>query len=353
MYKILAINPGSTSTKVALYEDETKLVQKNLEHTPEELGSGPIPGQKSYRMGRVLEFLAENNIKVSDLSVVVGRGGILPPVKSGAYLVDDTLIDVLTNRPVAPHASNLGGLIAAEIAKQAGVNAYIYDSIAVDELNEMAHLSGTPLITRTSHFHALNSRACAMYVANKLGKSYDEMNFIVVHMGGGISSSAHCKGVVIDVNCDDEGTFSPQRAGRVNGRELVDLCYSGRFTHKEMQKQLRGNGGAMAYLGTDDMRKVYDMVTSGDKFAETVYNAMAYQIAKDIGNLSTTMYGEVDRIILTGSVAYSDVFNGLIRDRVEWIAPVEVIPGEKEMDALAGGALRVLRGEEKYNVFTE
>ena len=351
MYKILVINPGSTSTKVALYEDETKLVQKNLEHTPEELGSGPIPSQKGYRTEKVLDFLAENGVQVTDLAAVVGRGGILPPVRSGAYLVDDNLVDVLTNRPVAPHASNLGGLIAADIAKQAGVNAYIYDSVAVDELSEMAHLSGTPLITRTSHSHALNSRACAMYIARQLGGRYEDMNFIVVHMGGGISSSAHCKGTLIDINCDDEGTFSPQRAGRVNSRELVDLCYSGQFTQKEMQKKLRGEGGLIAYLGTDDVRVVMQRIEDGDTFAATVLDAMAYQIAKDIGCLATTLYGKVDRIILTGSIAYSDKFDDMIRERVEWIAPVVTVPGEKEMDALAGGALRVLRGEEQYRVF--
>ena len=353
MYKILAINPGSTSTKVALYEDTTKLVQKNLEHTPEELGDGPIPSQKGYRTGKVLEFLEENGVKVTDLAAVVGRGGILPPVKSGAYIVDDTLVDILTNRPVAPHASNLGGLIAADIAKQAGVNAYIYDSVAVDEMNEMAHLSGTPLLPRLCHFHALNSRACAMYAAAEQGKKYEDMNIIVVHMGGGISSSAHCHGKVIDITSDDEGTFSPQRAGRVNTRALVDLCYSGKYTQKELQKQLRGGGGFLAYLGTDDMRVVQAREAEGDEYAKTVRQAMAYQIAKDVGALATTMDGKVDLIILTGSIAYSESFVDLVRGHVEWIAPVMAIPGEKEMDALAGGALRVLLGEEQYHTFVE
>lgn len=352
MYRILVINPGSTSTKVAVFEDETKLCGQTIEHTVEELGDLAINDQTELRQKAVLDFLARQNVDVKTLSAVVGRGGILPPVKSGAYLVDEHLIDALKHRST-PHASNLGGVIASEIAAQAGVNAYIYDSIAVDELDEMAHLSGTPLVRRTSHFHALNSRAMAIEYAKSQGRRYQDMNFIVAHMGGGISTSAHCKGRIVDMTADDEGTFSPTRSGRVHTRILVDLCFSGSYTRKQLQTLLRGKGGIFAYLGTEDAREVEKRIAQGDEYAEMIYRGMAYQIAKDIGSLSTVLKGQVDAIILTGGVAYSKMLTGWIEEQTSFLAPVAVLPGEHEMEALSQGAIRVLKGEEEARRFTD
>lgn len=352
MYRILVINPGSTTTKVAVFEDETKLCGETIEHTVEELGDLAINDQTQLRQNAVLDFLARNQVEVESLSAVVGRGGILPPVKSGAYLVDENLVDALKRRST-PHASNLGGVIAAEVAAQAGAPAYIYDSIAVDEMDEMTHLSGTPLVRRTSHFHALNSRAMAIEYAKSQGRRYQDMNFIVAHMGGGISTSAHCRGRIVDVTADDEGTFSPTRAGRVHTRILVDLCFSGEYSRKELQSLLRGKGGMFAYLGTEDARETEKRIAQGDEYAEMVYQAMACQVAKDIGSLATVLKGDVDAIILTGGVAYSSLFTGMIAERVSFLAPVAVLPGEHEMEALAQGAIRVLKGEEEARRFTD
>lgn len=352
MYQILVINPGSTSTKIAVFDDETKVCGTNIEHTPEELGDLSILEQAPMRKTAILSFLAAQNIDITGLSAVVGRGGILPPVQSGAYLVDEKMIAALKHL-ATPHASNLGGLIAAEIAAQANVNAYIYDSIAVDEMDEIAHLSGTPLVRRTSHFHALNSRAMAIEYAKSIGKSYSDLNLIVAHMGGGVSTSAHCRGKVIDVTADDEGTFSPTRAGRVHTRILVDICFSGKYQQKELQSLLRGKGGLVAYLGTSDAREVEKRILAGDQYAETVYRGMAYQICKDIGSLAASLSGNVDAIILTGGVAYSDMLTGWIRERVSFLAPVVTLPGEHEMEALSQGAIRVLRGEETAKRFVE
>lgn len=352
MDRILVINPGSTSTKVAVFEDEKKLCGENIEHTVEDLGDLAILEQGPMRKTAVLDFLNRQGISLDSLSAVVGRVGVLPPVKSGAYLVDENLIDALKHKST-PHASNLGGIIAAEIAGQAGVNAYIYDSIAVDEMDEMAHLSGTPLVRRTSHFHALNSRAMAIEYAKSQGKNYKDLNLIVAHMGGGISTSAHCKGNIIDMTADDEGTFSPTRAGRVHTRILVDLCFSGTYARKEMQTLLRGKGGLFAYLGTADAREVEKRIAEGDEYAEMVYRGMAYQIGKDIGSLATVLKGEVDAIILTGGVAYSKMLTGWVKEQVSFLAPVVVLPGEHEMEALSQGVIRVLRGEETAQTFTD
>ncbi len=351
MYRILVINPGSTTTKVAVFEDEKRLCGENIEHTVEELGELAILEQGPMRKRAILDFLKRQGIDVKSLSAVVGRGGVLPPVKSGAYLVDENLIDALKYKST-PHASNLGGIIAAEVAGQAGVNAYIYDSIAVDEMDEMTHLSGTPLVRRTSHFHALNSRAMAIEYAKTQGKRYQDMNLIVAHMGGGISTSAHCKGKIVDMTADDEGTFSPTRSGRVHTRILVDMCFSGTYARKEMQTLLRGKGGLFAYLGTADAREVEQRIVQGDQYAEMVYRGMAYQVAKDIGSLATVMKGAVDAIVLTGGVAYSGMFTGWIEEQVSFLAPVAVLPGEHEMEALSLGVLRVLRGEETAQLFT-
>ena len=278
---------------------------------------------------------------------------MLPPVKSGAYRVNDIMVDRLKNRPVFEHASNLGALIAYEVANITDIPAYIYDSVRVDELEDIARISGMPDIPRTSTNHVLNSRAMAMKVAKKYGKNYDEINCIVAHLGGGISINVQEKGKMIDIISDDEGTFSPERAGRVPCKGLIDLCYSGKYDEKTMHKKLRGNGGLKAYLNTHDAREVEKRIENGDKYAELVYEAMAYQVAKGIGELATVVEGNIDYIIITGGIAYSKTFTDWIIKRVKFIAPIEIMPGENEMESLALGTLRVLRGEEEANEYME
>ncbi|HHV26323.1 MAG TPA: butyrate kinase [Tissierellia bacterium] len=353
-YKILAINPGSTSTKIALYDDEKEIFTKTLEHPIDEIEKyDKTIDQFEMRKDLIISFLKENGYDIDDLSAVVGRGGMLPTVKSGAYTVNEAMIDVLSNRPVMEHASNLGAPIAYEIAKMARVKAYIYDSVRTDELKDIARISGMPDIPRTSTCHVLNTRATAMKVAKKYGKRYQDMNFVVAHLGGGVSLNVHEKGRIVDIISDDEGPFSPERAGRVPCRELIDLCFSGKYDKKTMQKKLRGNGGLRAYLDTVDAREVEKMIKDGDEKASIIYEAMAYQVAKGIGELATVVDGEVDAIILTGGIAYSHMMVSWIKKRVKFLAPVEVMPGENEMESLAYGTLRVLKGEEAAREYTE
>lgn len=353
-YKILAINPGSTSTKIAVYEDERELFTTVLEHPVEEIEKyDSTQDQFEMRKNVVMSFLKEKGFNINELSAVVGRGGMLPPVKSGAYIVNDLMIKTLREKPVMEHASNLGAPIAYEIAKSIGVNAYIYDSVRTDELKEIARISGMPDIPRTSTSHVLNTRAMAIKLANKVGKQYDEMNFIVAHLGGGISINVHEKGKIVDLISDDEGPFSPERAGRVPCRDLIELCYSGKYDKKTMHRKLRGNGGIKAYLGTVDAREVERRIEDGDEKAKLIYEAMAYQVAKGIGELATVLEGRVDYIILTGGIAHSKMLTSWIKKRVEFIAPVEMMAGENEMESLAYGILRVLRGEEKAREYTE
>ncbi|HHW58237.1 MAG TPA: butyrate kinase [Clostridia bacterium] len=354
VYRILAINPGSTSTKIALYEDEKEVLCQTLVHPASELQKyDKVADQFDMRKEVVLTFLRDNGYNVNELSAVVGRGGMVPSVKSGAYIVNKTMVERLRNNPVIEHASNLGALIAYEIANSIGVSAYIYDSVRVDEMIDVARISGMPDIVRTSTCHVLNSRAMAMKVASKYGKKYSDMNFVVAHLGGGVSISVHEKGKIIDVISDDEGPFSPERSGRVPCRALIELCYSGKFDKKTMLKKLHGNGGLIAYLGTNDAREVEKMIKNGDENAKLVYEAMAYQIAKGIGELSTVVNGNVDAIVITGGIAYSEMMTSWIKKRVEFIAPVEIMPGENEMEALALGVLRVLRGEEEAREYVE
>lgn len=353
-YKILAINPGSTSTKIALYENEKEIFLKTLDHPIEEIEKyDKVQDQFKMRKNLVMSFLEENGYDIHKLSAVVGRGGMLPPVKSGAYIVNEAMLDTLEESPAMEHASNLGAPIAYEIAKAAGIKAYIYDSVRTDELQDIARISGMPDIPRTSTSHVLNTRAMAIKVAKKYGRKYQDMNFVVAHLGGGISLSVHEKGHIVDIISDDEGPFSPERAGRVPCKQLIDLCYSGKFDKKTMHKKLRGNGGLKAYLNTLDAREVENMIKNGDEKARVIYEAMAYQIAKGIGELATVVNGDVDAIIITGGIAYSNLITSWIEERVKYIAPVEIVPGENEMESLAYGILRVLRGEEVAREYVE
>lgn len=354
MKRILAINPGSTSTKVALYADKEAIFVETLDHSVNELQKFEhVQDQFDFRKDVIVALLKDNDISLESLDAIVGRGGLLPPVKSGAYKVNDVMVDRLKNNPVVEHASNLGALIAYEMAEKLGIGAYIYDSVAVDEMSDVARISGMPEISRTSLSHALNARAMAYKVARKMEKKYEEMNIIVAHLGGGISVSAHQKGKMIDINSDDEGPFSPERAGRVPCNKLIDLCYSGQYDRKTMKKMLRGKGGLSAYLGTVDARAVQQMIDDGNKEAQIVYEAMAYQVAKAIGELATVLKGDVDAVVLTGGISYSKVMTDWITERVSFIAPVEVLAGENELESLAFGTLRVLNGEEEAKTYTE
>lgn len=353
-YKVLAINPGSTSTKIALYEDEKEIFVKTLDHPIELIDSFEnVEDQLQMRQEVVMSFLKEKNFDVNELSAVVARGGMLPPVKSGAYIINDLMIDRVERRPVMEHASNLAAPIAYGIAKKVGIPSYIYDSVMTDELLDIARISGMPDIPRTSSSHVLNTRAMAIKYAKSKGKAYDELNIIVAHLGGGISINVHSQGKIVDLISDDEGPFSPERAGRVPCRELINLCYSGKFDKKTMQRKLRGNGGLRAYLNTIDAREVERMIEEGNEEAKLTYEAMAYQIAKGIGDLATVVKGKVDVVILTGGIAHSKMLTSWIVDRVSFIAPVEIMAGENEMEALAYGALRVLRNEETAKEYTE
>jgi len=353
-YKILAINPGSTSTKVALYKDEKEIFTNTINHPVELINQFEnVEDQLHMRKDLVMAYLNEKGFDIHDLSAVVARGGMLPPVKSGAYIINKLMLDRVENRPVMEHASNLAAPIAYDIAQDADVTAYIYDSVMTDEFTDVARISGMPDLPRTSSSHVLNTRAMAIKAAKKLGRKYEDLNTIVAHLGGGISINLHQGGRIIDLVADDEGPFSPERAGRVPCRELINLCYCGKYDKKTMHRKLRGNGGLKAYLNTLDARDVEKMISEGNQEAKLIYEAMAYQVAKGIGELATVVEGNVDLIILTGGIAYSKMLTSWIERRVSFISKVEIMPGENEMEALALGALRVLRGEEKAREYTE
>ncbi|MBF4692545.1 butyrate kinase [Fusibacter ferrireducens] len=353
-YKVLAINPGSTSTKIALFEDENEIYSENIEHAADELNAFDRVGdQFEMRKDAILSSLNSNGYDVTILSAVVGRGGMLPPVKSGAYEVNAVMVDRLKNRAIYEHASNLGALIAYEIANMAQVTAYIYDSVRVDEMNDVARISGMVDIPRESNSHALNSRAMALKLSKQLGKAYDQMNFIVAHMGGGISISVHEKGKMVDIIADDEGPFSPERAGRVPCKQLVNFCYSEKYSLKDIKNVMRTQSGLKGYLGTADARAVEKMIEQGDAYAKLIYESLAYQVSKGIGELATVVDGKVDAIILTGGIAHSKLLTSWIEKKVAFIASVYVLPGENEMSALALGALRVLRNEEVASQYSE
>jgi len=347
LHQIVAINPGSTSTKIALYSGESMIFTETIDHSPEELDKfNSIADQFNYRKDIIIEVLKKRGCKLEQLSAVVARGGILPPLESGAYTINKDMVNRLKYNPVVEHASNLGALIGNAITEPLGIPGLIYDSVSVDQLDPVARVSGMAGIERSSTFHALNSRAMAIKVAEKLDEKYENLNFIVAHLGGGISLSAHKRGRAVDIIADDEGPFSPERAGRIPCKKLIDACYSGDYDKKTMHKKLRGNGGINSYFSTNDMRVLEKMVKDGNNEAALIYEAMAYQISKGIGELSAVLCGDVDAIIITGGIAHSSDFVSLIEKRIFFIAPVEVMPGENEMEGLAFGALRVIENKE-------
>lgn len=347
-YKILTINPGSTSTKVAVFENEKELFSTTLRHSAEEIGRyKTIIDQLDFRREVILEAVENSGIKVADLDAVIGRGGLLKPIPSGTYSVNDAMIEDIKERPMGQHASNLGALLASEIAKIAGVNAYIADPVVVDELQDVARLTGLPELPRQSIFHALNQKAVARVYADKIGKPYEELNLIVAHMGGGISVGAHRKGLVVDVNnaLDGEGPFSPERAGTLPALALAKLCFSGKYTLAEVAKMINGKGGVVAHLNTNDMREVENRYNEGDKEYQLIADAMAYGVGKCIGAEIAVLKGQVDAVILTGGIAYDKNVVRYIKEMVEPMAQVVVMPGENELEALAMNAQRVLEGK--------
>lgn len=353
-YTVLAINPGSTSTKIALYEDDSLVFFEQAEHSDEDFAAfSDILEQLDFRLEVIKTVLSKHLVSLPRLSAVVGRGGLLPPVHAGGYLVNEPLKQVILSGMLSPHASNLGALLADQIAAPLGIPSYIYDSVSSHEFHEIAMITGIPEFLRHSQCHVLNSKAMGRKVAEKYGSQYEYLNLIVAHLGGGISISVHEKGRIVDAIGDDSGPFSPERTGSLPLLYIVDLCYSGQYTKREMVRKIRGMGGIKAHLGTHDCRKVERMIADGNEKAKLVYEAEAYQIAKGIGELAPVLNGKVDYIILTGGMAHSEMLTGMVRERVKYIAPVEIMPGEVEMEALAFGALRILRGEEIPSAYPE
>jgi butyrate kinase len=353
-YRILVINPGSTSTKIAIFEDEKEMLRMTFRHSEADLSRfEKLADQYEYRNTFLVKFLEDNNIPLNSINAVVGRGGVLNPVPGGTYKVNDAMCDFVRNARRGEHESNLGALMAKPIADKMKVDAFIVDPVVVDELEPIARYSGHPHFERISIFHALNQRAVAREMAERMGKRYDECNFIVVHLGGGISVGVHKNGKVVDVNnaLNGEGPFSPERSGTLPVTQLVETCFSGKYTKDEIKKWIKGKGGIVAYLGTNDMMEVEKRIDNKDAKAEEVFYAMCYQICKEIGADATVLEGKVDKIILTGGVAYDKRLVEYIEKKVSFIAPVEVIPGEQEMKALALGALRVLNKTEKAKEF--
>jgi butyrate kinase len=348
-YKLLIINPGSTSTKIGLYEDENPILVETLRHHSEEIEKfNSIYEQFEFRKNVIIDLLKEKAFDIKNIDAVVGRGGLLRPIESGTYMVSEVMLENLKTGVLGQHASNLGGIIANEIAKSLGVPAFIVDPVVVDEMEEVARISGIPEIQRICIFHALNQKAVAKRYAKEVNKAYKDINLIVAHLGGGISVGAHKNGRVIDVNnaLDGEGPFSPERSGGLPVGDLVKMCFSGQYTYGQMKKMINGKGGLVAHYNTNDVRVVLEASKNGDRKAELLFNAMVYQIAKEIGKCAAVLCGKVETIILTGGIAYSkDIVDG-IKERVEFIAPVVVYPGEDELLALAQGGLRVLKGEE-------
>lgn len=349
-HRLLIINPGSTSTKIAVYDEEEPLFTDTLRHSAADLARyRKVADQFAFRRDLILAALEAHQVGLSSLSAVVGRGGLLRPIPGGTYRVSAAMLDELARAEHGEHASNLGALLAHDIAEAAGgVPAFIVDPVVVDELAPEARLSGLPEMPRRSVFHALNQKAVARRVAADLGRRYEELNLVVVHLGGGVTVGSHRRGRVVDVNngLDGDGPMSPERAGGLPTLGLIHLAFSWRHTLREIGRMLVGEGGFVAHLGTNDARQVEARIAEGDESARLVYEALAYQVAKEVGRAAVALDGHVDRIVITGGLAHSELLTGWIADQVGWIAPVAVYPGEDEMGALAAGALRVLRGEE-------
>lgn len=345
-YNVLAINTGSTSTKIAVYNGLTPVVEMSIAHSTEELSQfKSVPEQYEWRKDVILKVLGDKGFDIDTLSAVIGRGGLLRPIESGVYEVSDRMIDDLRNANVQ-HASNLGAMIASEIAALCHVKAYIADPIVVDERDEVAKITGIKQIRNRSIFHALNQKATARRYADDIGRCYEELNLVVAHMGGGISVAAHKQGRVIDCNnaLDGEGPIAPERAGTIPAGELIDLCFSGEYSHQEVRAMIVGKGGLVSLTGSNAVKGLEEQAEAGDKEADQALHVMTYGVIKHIGQMAAVLRGEVDAILLTGGIAHSKRITGEIRDYCQFIAPVEIYAGENELESLAMNALRVLHG---------
>ena len=350
---ILAVNPGSTSTKIAVYEDETPLLVSNIRHSVDELSRFPqVIDQFEFRKNLVLKALEANGIPFR-FDAIVGRGGLLKPIPGGVYEVNAAMLDD-SRHAMRSHACNLGCLIAAELAAMLpGCRAFIADPGVVDELDEVARVTGSPLMPRITIWHALNQRAIARRYAAENDTRYEDLHLIVCHLGGGVSVGAHRRGRAIDVNnaLDGEGPFSPERAGTLPAGQLIDLCYSGRFTKEELKKRISGQAGLAAHLGTTDVPAIVRRIEAGDAHARLVLDAMIYQIARSVGAAAVVLCGRIDAILITGGMAHSEYVVSRLRERVSFLAPVHIYPGEDELEALALNALGALRGELPVQVY--
>ncbi len=351
---ILAINPGSTSTKIGIFKRTECLEEIVIRHSSDVISSfNSVYDQYEFRKDLVVSSLEEKGYKVQDFAAIVGRGGMLKPIPSGTYLVNEAMLEWVKKAPRGEHASNLGCVIARIIADEIGVNAYIVDPVAVDEMADIARITGMPQFERDSLFHALNQKAVAKRYAKAKGIAYDSLNLIVAHLGGGISVGVHEKGLVVDVNnaLDGDGPMSPERSGTVPLGKLYKAIFNNEYTLEEIKKMNYGQGGLVAHLNSNDGREIGKMIDAGDKKAELVYGALAYQVAKEIGSAAAVLSGKVDAIIITGGLAYDQRLVSWIKDRVGFITDIEVYPGEDELLALVEGTLRVLDGEEEPQIY--
>ncbi|MGQ9819557.1 MAG: butyrate kinase [Candidatus Kapaibacteriales bacterium] len=349
-FRILVINPGSTSTKIAIYKNLDEEFTITIRHRVEDLRIYKrIFDQYEFRKQVIIKALEDANCDLKKFNAVVGRGGLVRPIPSGVYRVNQKMLDELQNEVYGEHASNLGAKLAYEIARTIGDNvpAFIVDPVVVDELDDIARVSGHPELSRISIFHALNQKAVARRFAREISKNYSDLRLIVVHLGGGITIGVHKYGRVVDVNngLDGEGPFSPERSGTLPAGQLVRLCFSGKYTYSEIRKMLTGAGGLVAYLGTNSAFDVEERIQKGDSFARLIYEAMAYQIAKEVGSASTVLKGKIDAILITGGLANSPLLIQLIKDRISFLAPIYIYPGENEMYALSEATYLALKGE--------
>ena len=353
-YNILVINPGAGSTRLGLYENETAIFEENLRHRPEELLKfRKIIEQYPYRKEKVMELLKSKRVDLKSIDAVVGRGGPFKPLVSGTYLVNEKLIDdIKSGNYQSEHPSLLGVMIAQEIARTLKINAYFVDPVSVDEFWELSRFSGLKQIRRKALSHALNVRMVAKKAAKQLNRPYKDCNFVVIHLGTGITVAAHLKGRQVDSsNANEDGPFSPQRTGSLPTIPLVKLCFNG-YKYEELKSMLNRKGGLLSYLGTDDIQEVEKRIENGDEEAELVYNAMIYQIAKEVGAYAVVLKGDIDAIVITGGIAHSEKFVNRLKEWIKFLCPeIFVFPGEGEMEALALGVLRVFRNEEEVKVY--
>lgn len=353
-FMILVINPGSTSTKVAAFEDESTAFSTSLRHPAEELKRfRSVWEQYDYRRNAIIAELEKNGFRINNFDIIACRGGNTKPIKGGIYEITASMLEDMKSGLYGIHPTNVGNLIAYELGRENRIPVVTVDPPVTDELCDYARFSGIPQIQRQSSFHALNQKATARKVAGMLGSSYEDLNLIVVHMGGGISVGAHQRGLVIDVNnaLDGDGPYSPERAGTMPNSALIKMCFSGEYDREQMLRLMTGKGGLVAYLGTTDAVEIETRIQNGDKYAKDVYMAMAYQVVKEIGSMAAALAGKVDAIAFTGSLAYSKVLMDYIKPRISFIAPLHEVPGENEMEALAAGALRYLTGSVQLSIY--